>query len=463
MKMKKSTKIAFSAVAMSILFSGCGSSDTTSSGTNTGYFVDAAVVNAQYKTTSGIEGTTDNEGRFEYKEGDKVTFCVGKLILGETVPPADGLVTPKDLADQNETIVLMLQTLQSLDSDNNASNGITIDPDTLAKLNELDLTISLSDLNESQLVELDEEHDLGLDEDHDGHLDVDVQKAMEHMNESVYRWKKEHKKELDDDGDFDLDDFLPTTNLTQELKDALAYMGNEERLAHDIYLNLYNFYKENSGIEIKQFYNIATKSESKHIAIVQDIVKRYDLNTSDFTDVNESIVDQNDMSAENMPNGVYDIQAIQDLYDSLYAMGQASQEDALKVGCMVEVTDINDLDEKIELAKEANATDIVAAFEVLREGSYHHYWAFDKALKSIGVENGCYYEGDLLLTNKEGIYPQNEKKQNEYAEEGMGGVQDHNMEFKDDEVDQGEHEEAFENGRKTDDEEKRDRYEEKRK
>jgi len=113
-----------------------------------------------------------------------------------------------------------------------------------------------------------------------------------------------------------------------------------------------------------------------------------------------------------MPRGVYDIQAIQDLYDALYALGQNSQEDALKVGCMVEVTDIDDLDKYITQAQESNATDIEAAFNTLRNGSYNHYWAFDKALKNIGVTNGCYYEGDTLLTNKEGIYPQNESGQN---------------------------------------------------
>ncbi len=410
MKMKKSTKIAFSAVAMSILFSGCGSSDTTSSGTNTGYFVDAAVVNAQYKTTSGIEGTTDNEGRFEYKEGDKVTFCVGKLILGETVPPADGLVTPKDLADQNETIVLMLQTLQSLDSDNNASNGITIDPDTLAKLNELDLTISLSDLNESQLVELDEEHDLGLDEDHDGHLDVDADDAITHMNESVYKWQHKHGVTANSGGGFDLNNYLPTPNLSSEVKETIAYMGNEERLAHDVYLNLYNYHKENSGIDIMQLYNIATNSETQHISIVQDLVKRYDLNITELSDVNETVILQNnmsaDMSVEDMPSGVYAVEVIQNLYDTLYAKGIQSQQDALEVGCMVEVTDVNDLDMDIQTALDANATDVVAAFEVLRNGSYNHYWAFDKGLKNMGVEDGCCSLGEAYCHPE---YPQNEQ------------------------------------------------------
>ena len=207
---------------------------------------------------------------------------------------------------------------------------------------------------------------------------------------------------------FDLDNYEKTENLAQDVKDSLAYMGNEERLAYDVYMNLYDYYQK-SGVEIKQFYNISTRSEVKHIATVQDLVKRYNLKATDFTDVNESVVNSNNMSAENMPSGVYDIAKIQELYDTLYALGQNSQESALKVGCMVEVTDINDLDEYIKQAQDSNASDVEEAFNFLRKGSYNHYWAFDSALKNLGVTNGCYYEGDELLTNKEGVYPKNEK------------------------------------------------------
>ena len=402
------TKIILSATMAAMVLAGCGSSgdSVATADTSTGYFVDAAVANAQYKTSSGLEGVTDEQGRFRYRQGDAVTFSIGKLLLGETVPPVDGLVTPKQLADRNETVVLMLQTLQSLDSDNNASNGITIDTNTLEILNQLDTTLSLSDLNETTLVELDEEHHLGLDEDGDGHLDVDADNAITHMNESVYKWKKEHNKGEKGDKGFVVSDYIQSPNLTQELKDSLAYMGNEERLAHDVYLNLYNYHKENSAIEIKQLYNIAKNSESRHVSIVQDLVKRYDINVSDLSDVNKTIVSENNMSAENMPSGVYDIQKIQELYDTLYEKGIESQQDALEVGCMVEVTDINDLDEYIKQAEDANATDIVAAFEVLRNGSYNHYWSFDKGLKNMGIEDGCCSLGEAYCHPE---YPQNEQ------------------------------------------------------
>jgi len=413
MRLKNSTKIVLSVVTAGILMIGCGGgSSSLSSSESTGTFVDSAVIGAHYKASSGIEGETDSQGRFKYKRGDKVTFSLGNLILGEATPANDGLITPKNIADDNQTVVLMLQLLQSLDSDGNVSNGITIDEDAISLSEEK----HISDLNESELVELAPQH---LDEDGDGHLDVSADNAKKHMNESVYKWKKEHNEKNGNKNGFNFDDYLPSPNLTQELKDSLAYMGNEERLAYDVYMNLYNSY-QNNGTEIKQFYNISTKSESKHISIVQSLVKRYDLNATDFTNVDESIVNDNNMSASNMPSGVYDIPAIQNLYNTLYTLGQSSEENALKVGCMVEVTDINDLDGYITQADDSNATDIKAAFETLRNGSYNHYWAFDKALKNRGVTNGCYYEGDALLTNKEGIYPKNEKGQEEQKGSGNG-------------------------------------------
>ncbi len=435
MSINKKTKLSFVAATMGVLLVGCGggggsSSATTSS--NTGYFIDSAVKGIHYETNSSLNGYTDEYGRFYYRKGDKVKFSIGKLILGETIPLADGLVTPANLAENNNTVTLMLQMLQSLDSDANATNGITIKPSVVNDLSELNNTISFNEVNKSYLIYLDNKCNLGLDKDYNGRLDVDAAKAREHFQKSEQAFKHGHKPNIksniaEGDSNFNKDSNVhhgyvfdtnshtkaSTSVLTQELKDSLSYMGNEERLAHDIYLALYDYYKENSNLKINQFYNIATRSESRHISIVQSLVKRYDLNVSDFTNVDKTIVEDNNISATNMPRGVYDIQKIQNLYDTLYSLGTDSKEDALKVGCMVEVTDINDLDEYIQQAKESNATDITAAFEVLRDGSYNHYWAFDKALKDMGVANGCYVEGDSLLTNKVGVYPQNGNIQHE--------------------------------------------------
>ena len=217
---------------------------------------------------------------------------------------------------------------------------------------------------------------------------------------------KEGSTESNEDK-FYLSDY-PLSKLTPNLKDSLAYMGNEERLAYDVYHNLYNYHVTNNQDEIKQLKNISEKSEIKHIGIVQDLVKRYALGAEDITNVTNPVADRN-VTFEDMPSGKYDVPAIQELYDVLYAKGTVSREEALMVGCMVEVTDVDDLNKYIILAEDSEATDVVEAFNVLRNGSYNHYWAFDKGLKKLGVESGCYVEGDVLLgENKDGIYPTNE-------------------------------------------------------
>ena len=96
-----------------------------------GYFVDAAVAGLSYTTSSNLSGLTDAEGRYEYREGDTVTFSIGELQLGTVV--AQGLVTPVTVAQalaansaaNAETVAInLLVLLQSLDADGDPENGI---------------------------------------------------------------------------------------------------------------------------------------------------------------------------------------------------------------------------------------------------------------------------------------------------------------------------------------------------
>jgi len=202
-------------------------------------------------------------------------------------------------------------------------------------------------------------------------------------------------------------DTIPTTvtdalsseksTLTQELKDSITYMYNEEKLAREVYLNL------NEKQPLQQLYNIATKSEIKHEQAVNDLAVKYDLNITLYPDTEEPY---DKKSLDEYGNGKFPVVAIQELYDMLYDKGIQSSRDALEVGCMVEVTDINDLDRYMQQATEAKASDILAVFDFLREGSYSHYWAFDKGLKNSGVSDGCCSLGNLYCHLE---YPQNEK------------------------------------------------------
>jgi hypothetical protein len=175
----------------------------------------------------------------------------------------------------------------------------------------------------------------------------------------------------------------PISTLSQKLANTLAYMGNEERLAYDVYNKLFDIWGT------KQFTNIANNSEIKHIQAVQELVKKYKLDDINFTNVDMPELAYKDTAIKDMQAGVYDISKIQKLYDDLIVAGSISEVEALKVGCTVEVVDVTDLDEYILLAKEAKASDIVDTFTSLRSGSYNHYWSFDNGLKNQGFDNGC--------------------------------------------------------------------------
>ncbi len=368
-----------------LILGGCASSsDEASETTLSGYFIDAAVAGVEYNTSSGITGITDTLGRFQYKNGDTVTLHIGNLILGDAVPQLNGLVTPLELSSDENVTALMLRTLQALDSDDNLSNGIEVDPAVTEALQNLS-QIRFEEIGESELLSLSTELSQEVDEDGDGTIDIDNSAAHSHFEESKRDW--ETRTQSGDTSGFDLS-IYPLSTLTQEIKDTLAYMGNEERLAYDLYSQLYEYHLQNSDVELKQLYNIAQRSEAQHIEIVRSLVERYDLNASDFTVVDEAVA-PSDTAIEDMPSGVYGVVAVQELYDTLIAKGKVSTQNALEVGCMVEVTDVNDLDRDIALAKESNASDVVAAFEVLKNGSYNHYWAFDKGLKNMGVLEGC--------------------------------------------------------------------------
>lgn len=176
---------------------------------------------------------------------------------------------------------------------------------------------------------------------------------------------------------------LPSSTLSQDLKDAITYMYNEEGLAYDLYMNIYEIQQVN---QLKQIASgDQSGSEEKHIAAVNDLAVKYDLNITQYpgTDIPYSV--------EGISAGNYSVPAINVLYETLYNKGKESKQDALEVGCMVEVVDIVDLDEYIALAEESNASDVLEVFNFLRNGSYKHYQSFDDGLKNLNVPvvEGC--------------------------------------------------------------------------
>jgi hypothetical protein len=400
--MKKMILAGTLSLATSAILIGCGSNGTqtaSDASLETGYFIDAPVEGLSYETASGVKGVTDKYGRFQYKKGEKVRFAIGKLALGEAIPDQEGVVTPESIAQDDTALkIYLLRVLQALDSDNDPSNGITIPADVVQALEAISADMTLSDIkSDDALLKVDPKLAEVLDEDYDGQIDVDETTATNHFEESIAQWQS---GQMYDDSTYnqmpgsgsqngshgdshtgggDLSAY-PVYPLTNDQKYALAYMWNEEKLAKDIYLALNEIYPSN------QFYNIATRSETQHEAAVEGLVQKYDIN---ITNLKDYTVNYSEAELRALPAGTFGVDKVQALYDALYAKGVQSKVDALQVGCMVEVTDVEDLDHFIETAEAVGAKDLEEVFAHLRAGSYSHYWAFDKALKAEGVANGC--------------------------------------------------------------------------
>jgi len=97
----------------------------------TGKFIDGAVQGLTFETATQ-EGVTNADGEFNYVEGEEITFKVGEVVLGSVVAKVE--ITPIDIAqvtDEGASIASkhahnIASFLQTLDSDGDESNGISI-------------------------------------------------------------------------------------------------------------------------------------------------------------------------------------------------------------------------------------------------------------------------------------------------------------------------------------------------
>lgn len=137
--------------------------------------------------------------------------------------------------------------------------------------------------------------------------------------------------------------------LNQNEIDALLFMREEEKLARDVYLTLY----EEWNLAI--FNNIA-RSEQQHMDAVKVLLDRYDLEDPMLGEI-----------------GDFENQTLQELYDELVITGSKSIQDALLVGGAIEEIDILDLKEGLT---ESTNPDVIRVFESLLRGSYNHLNAF---------------------------------------------------------------------------------------
>lgn len=154
---------------------------------------------------------------------------------------------------------------------------------------------------------------------------------------------------------------LPSAvQLTEAEENHILYMREEEKLARDVYLTLYEY----CGAEI--FANIS-ESEQRHMDAIENLITRYELID---TVVNDAV-------------GEFANPYFADLYDKLTEDHEISLEEALKVGVTIEELDIDDLQEAL---KETEMLAIERVFQNLLNGSYNHLDAFKRALEADGTQ-----------------------------------------------------------------------------
>ena len=155
----------------------------------------------------------------------------------------------------------------------------------------------------------------------------------------------------------------PETSISQDsdtttdvesgsVEEMLTFLVEEEKLAHDLYVQL----AQSSGA--MQFTNILN-SEETHISLVQGLLASYD------------IVDPTIGLAE----GEFLNQDLQALYDSLLVSGSVDRAGAIAAGIAVEEKDIADLEAM--LATDL-PSDVVSVLERLLSGSQNHLAAFQR-------------------------------------------------------------------------------------
>jgi hypothetical protein len=153
--------------------------------------------------------------------------------------------------------------------------------------------------------------------------------------------------------------YVHAAGLTDVEKNWLTYMREEEKLARDVYLFLYDRW----GSLI--FDNISVR-EQTHMDRIKTLLERYRL---------DDPVVGNDL-------GVFDNPELQTLYNQMINGGSEFLIDALRVGVFIEVTDIADLTKGIA---ETNHKDIKTVYTNLRKGSQNHWDAFCSNLAKLGV------------------------------------------------------------------------------
>lgn len=154
---------------------------------------------------------------------------------------------------------------------------------------------------------------------------------------------------------------FPKEELNTDETESLIFMREEEKLAHDVYITLYNKW----GVAI--FKNISN-SEQTHTNAVLTLLNKYEL------------LDPVETNAI----GIFNDTKLQDLYNQLVTQGSISLIEGYKVGATIEDLDIFDLNNWLT---KVDNQDIIYVYENLNKGSRNHLRSFYSQILN---SNGSY-------------------------------------------------------------------------
>ena len=157
--------------------------------------------------------------------------------------------------------------------------------------------------------------------------------------------------------------------------DTLMFMREEEKMARDVYLTLYDRWQN------PVFSNIA-RSEQRHMDSMVALLAAHGL-VDPVTDDTVGVFSNADLGG---------------LYTDLTLQGDTSLLDALHVGALIEEIDILDLQDAIAASSHP---DLIQAYENLLRGSRNHLRAFVRQIELLGVayeaQKMDQFEVDMIL------------------------------------------------------------------
>lgn len=152
----------------------------------------------------------------------------------------------------------------------------------------------------------------------------------------------------------------PREPLTAAEREGLLLMREEEKIARDVYMALGKRWGN-----IRPFSNI-TGAEQAHMDAILILLQHYDLPDP----------------AAGLAVGKFHNPELQRLHDALVQQGLRSQEEAIRVGLLIEELDIDDLQ---KAAKQTDKAAIHAVYAELERGSRNHLRAFYRWKEGMGI------------------------------------------------------------------------------